>query len=85
MIPQSNETCKKHDVPQIERWYIQTPDGAIANEAIKVLREFDNNTDCEIEKRRTDVIAVALKAVKKCMITDVAVAVEKRIKQEEDN
>ena len=52
------EICKKYDLPRAEQWYNHKPEGVTENESIKVLWDFNINTDYEIEHRRPDVVVV---------------------------
>ena len=76
------EICKKYDLPRAEQWYNHKPEGVTENESIKVLWDFNINTDYEIEHRRPDIVVV-LKPEKECLIIDIAVPGDTRIKQKE--
>ena len=55
----------KYDLPRAEQWYNHKPEGVTENESIKVLWDFNINTDYEIEHRRPDIVVV-LKPEKEC-------------------
>ena len=74
------EICNKYDQPKAEQWYNHKPEGVTENESIKVLWDFNINTDNEIEHRRPDIV-VELKSEKECLI--IAVPGDTRIKQKE--
>ena len=76
------EICKKYDLPRAEQWYNHKPEGVTESESIKVLWDFNINTDYEIEHRRPDIVVV-LKPEKECLIIDIAVPGDTRIKQKE--
>ena len=76
------EICKKYHLPRAEQWYNHKPEGVTENESIKVLWDFNINTDYEIEHRRPDIVVV-LKPEKECLIIDIAVPGDTRIKQKE--
>ena len=74
------EICKKYDLPRAEQWYNHKPEGVTENESVKVLWDFNVNTDNEIEHRRPDIV-VELKSEKECLIIDIAVPGDTRIKE----
>ena len=76
------EMCKMYDPPRAEQWYNHKPEGVTENESVKVLWDFSVNTDNEIEHRRPDIF-VELKPEKECLIIDIAVPGDTRIKQKE--
>ena len=57
-------------------------EGVTENESVKVLCDFNVNTDNEIEHRRPDII-IELKPEKERLIIDIAVPGDTRIKQKE--
>ena len=76
------EICKKYNLPRTEKWYNHKPDGVITHENIKLLWDFNINTDYKIQHRRPDIV-VELKSNKECLIIDIAVPGDNRIKQKE--
>ena len=76
------EICKKYNLSRTEKRYHHIQDGVITHENIKLLLDFSIHTDYEIEHRRPDIV-VELKSEKGCLIIDIAVAGDNRIKQKE--
>ena len=54
----------------------------VENESIKVLWDININTDYEIEHKRPDIVAKLI-SEKECLIIDIAVPGDTRIKQKE--
>ena len=77
------EICKEYDLPRAEQWYNHEPEGVTENESIKVSWDFNINMDYEIAHRRPDIV-VELKSEKECLIIDIAVAGDTRIKLKEN-
>ena len=77
------EICKKYNLPRTEKWYNHKPDGVITHEDIKLLWDLNINSDYEIGHKRPGIV-VELKSDKECLIIDIAVAGDNRIKQKEE-
>ena len=80
--PERRGFMKRMRRNRAEQWYNHKPEGVSQNESVKVLWDFNVNTDNEIEHRRPDIV-VELKAEKECLIIDIAVPGDTRIKQKE--
>ena len=76
------EIREKYYLSRAEQWYNYKPEGVTENESIKVLWDFNINTDYEIEHRHADIV-VELKSEKECLIIDIAVPGVTRIKLKE--
>ena len=63
--------CKKYGISVEERWYHHKPEAVIENQIVKLLWDFNIQTDRKIEHRRPDIVVVD-KQVNKCFIVDVA-------------
>ena len=64
--------CKKHDLPHSEKWYDHRAEAVTENEKVKVLWDFNIQTDKLIEARRPDIVLVN-KEMKECRFIDIAI------------
>ena len=76
--------CKKHGLPHTEKWYDHRAEPVTENENVKLLWDFNIQTDKIIEARRPDLI-LENKETKECQIIDIAIPGDTRvIKKEEE-
>ena len=74
--------CKKNGLKCNVKWYEHEPDSVVENDDIKLLWDFNIRCDNMIEARRPDIV-VLHKKEKECLIVDVAVPGDCRIKGKE--
>jgi len=75
--------CKKHDLPHSEKWYDHRAEAVTENEKVKVLWDFNIQTDKLIEARRPDIVLVN-KETKECQIIDIAIPGDTRVEKKEE-
>ncbi len=75
--------CKKHDLPHTEKWYDHRAEAVIQNDKVKLLWDFNIQTDKVIEARRPDLVLVN-KETKECQIIDIAIPGDVRVIRKED-
>ena len=75
--------CKKHDLPHTNKWYDHRAIPVIENEKVKLLWDFNIQTDKIIEARRPDLVLVN-KETKECQIIDVAIPGDTRVTKKEE-
>ena len=76
--------CKKYSLPHTEKWYDHRAEPVVENEQVKLLWDFNIQTDKVIEARRPDLLLVN-KQTRECQIIDVAIPGDTRvIKKEEE-
>ena len=63
--------CKKNELPYSEKWYDHCAEAVIENANMKLLWDFNIQTDKAIEARRLDLILVNNK--NECQIIDIAI------------
>ena len=74
--------CEKHNFERKEKLYKHCPEGAVEDDDVKII--WDINTQCDnvIEARRPDLILMNKKA-KSCVIIDVSLRGDCRIREKE--
>ncbi|XP_072169481.1 uncharacterized protein [Diadema setosum] len=76
------ELCRKHEIPCESKWYMHEPQKVSENGQVKILWDFDVQTDNVIQHRRPDIIVVE-RAQQMCTIIDVAVPEDSRVAEKE--
>ncbi|XP_072176148.1 uncharacterized protein [Diadema setosum] len=76
------ELCRKHEIPCESKWYMHEPQKVSENDKVKILWDFDVQTDNVIQHRRPDIIVVE-RARQMCTIVDVAVPGDSRVAEKE--
>ncbi|XP_072173963.1 uncharacterized protein [Diadema setosum] len=76
------ELCRKHEIPCESKWYMHKPQKVSENDQVKILWDFDVQTDNVIQHRRPDIIVVE-RARQMCTIVDVAVPGDSRVAEKE--
>ena len=76
------DICKNNGLEHSEKWYEHAPEGAVANEEIKVLWDINIQCDNLIEARRPDVIVIDKKE-QKGIIIDIAAPADVRVEEKE--
>ncbi|XP_072174283.1 uncharacterized protein [Diadema setosum] len=76
------DLCRKHKIPCERKWYMQEPQKVSENDQVKILRDFDVQTDNITQHRRPDIIVVE-RALQMCTIIDVAVLGNSRVAEKE--
>ena len=74
--------CEKHNFERKEKWYKHCPEGVVEDDDVKLIWDINIQCDNVIEARRPDLILVDKKA-KSCVITDVAIPGDCRIREKE--
>ena len=77
------DICKENGLEHSEKWYEHAPGGAVENEEIKVLWHKYIQCDNLIEARRPDLIVIDKKE-RKGIIIDIAVPVDARVEEKEN-
>ncbi|XP_067931050.1 uncharacterized protein [Watersipora subatra] len=75
--------CKKHELPHTEKWYDHRAEAVLENEKVKLLWDFNVQTDKVIEARRPDLILIN-KETKQCQAIDIVIPRDTRVVQKED-
>ena len=77
--------CKKFKFDNANKWYMHNQAPVLENDALKLIWDFDIQTDRLISARRPDLITINKKKKKKriCKIVDFAVSADHRIKLKE--
>ena len=70
--------CQKFGLVGEVKWYNHKSASVVENNRIKILWDFDNQTDHVILQKRPDIL-VLFKTEKKCHLIDIAVPGDKRI------
>ena len=73
---------EKHNLEKKEKWFEHCPGGAVEDDDVKLIWDINIQCDNVIEARRPDLILVDKKA-KSCVITDVAIPGNCRIREKE--
>ena len=74
--------CEKHDFERIERWYEHCPEGVVEYDNVKLI--WDINIQCGIVmKARRPNLTLVDKKTKSCVINDVALTGDFRIREKE--
>ena len=74
--------CEKDNLERKEKWYEQCPEGVVEDNDVKLIWDINIQYDNVVEARRPDLILVDKKA-KSCVIIDVAVPGDSRIREKE--
>ena len=74
--------CEKHNLERKEKWYEHCPEGVVEDDDVKLIWDINIQCDNVIEARRLDLILVDKKA-KSCVIIDVAIPGDCRIREKE--
>ena len=74
--------CEKHKLERKEKWYEHCPEGGVEDDDVKLIWDINIQCDNVMEARRPDLILVDKKA-KSCVIIDVAVPGDCRIREKE--
>ena len=74
--------CEKHNLERKEKWYEHCPKGVVEDDDVKLIWDINIQCDDVTEARRPDLILVDKKA-KSCVITDVAITGNCRIREKE--
>ena len=75
--------CKRHGLPHSEKWYDHRAPPVIENTKVKLLWDFNIQTDKVIEARRPDLVLVD-KEKKECQIIDIAIPGDTRVWRKEE-
>jgi len=75
--------CKKHELPHTEKWYDHRAESVIENAKVKLLWDFNIQTDKVIEARRPDLVLVN-KETNECQIIDIAIPGDTRVVRKEE-
>lgn len=75
--------CKKHDLSHSEKWYDHRAEAVTENEKVKLLWDFNIQTDKVIEARRPDIVMIN-KKTKECQIIDIAIPSDTRVEKKEE-
>ena len=75
--------CKKYGLPHTEKRYDLRAEPVMENEHVKLLWDFNVQTDRTIEARRPDLIQID-KIIEECKIIDVAVPGDTRVGKKEE-
>ena len=76
------DLCRKHGIAVKEKWWEHVPEKVLEKDDVKVLWDFNIQTDRVIEHRRPDVVVLD-KAADLCHIIDVAVPGDTRVASKE--
>ena len=76
------EVCRQYNVRVPDKWYEHLPERVIENEQVKVLWDFNIQTDRVIEARRPDLVIID-KEKKQVHIVDFAVPFDSRVVEKE--
>ena len=74
--------CEKHNLEKKEKRYEHCPEGVVKNDDVRLIWDINIQCDNVMEARRPDLILVD-KKVKSCVIIDVAVPGDCRIREKE--
>ena len=74
--------CEKYNLERTERWYEHCPNGIVENDDVKLIWDINIQCDNIIEARRPDLILVDKKG-KSCVIVDIAVPGDCRVREKE--
>lgn len=75
--------AKKHGLQHSDQWYQHIAEPVIENDRVKLLWDFNVYTDHLIHARRPDIVVVD-KDTKECLVIDIAVPGDTRVKTKED-
>ena len=74
--------CEKHNLERKEKWYEHCPEGVVEDDDVKLIWDINIQCDNVIEARRPDLILINKKA-KSCVIIDVSIRGDCRIREKE--
>ena len=74
--------CEKHNLERKEKWYEHCPEGVVEDDGVKLIWDINIQCDNVMKARRPDLILVDKKA-KSCVIIDIAVPGNCRIREKE--
>ena len=77
------ELCKKLKFDYMNKRYIHNPESVLENETLKLLRNFEIQTDHQISARRPDLV-IFNKKKRTCRIVDFADLTDHRVKLKEN-
>ena len=75
--------CKKYGLPHTEKWYDHRAEPVMENEHVKLLWDFNVQTERTIEAKRPDLILID-KTIEECKIIDVAIPGDTRVVKKEE-
>ena len=76
------DLCKKYGVKVLAKWYDHVPEKVVENDQVKILWDFNIQTDHVIQHRRPDVVLLD-KTKKMCHLIDIAVPGDVRVASKE--
>ena len=76
------DLCKKYGVKVLAKWYDHVPEKVVENDQVKILWDFNIQTDHVIQHRRPDVVLLD-KTKKMCHLIDIAVPGDTRVASKE--
>ena len=82
MRGERGELCKKHNLERKQKWYEHCPEGVVEDDDAKLTWDINIQCDNVMEAKRSNLILVD-KKVKSCVIIDVAVPGDFRIREKE--
>ena len=71
------ELCQKFGLVGEVKWYNHKPASAVENDRVKILWDFDIQTDYVIQRRRPGIVDIVV--IVECHLIDIAVPGDKRI------
>ena len=71
------ELCQKFGVVGEVKWYNHKPASVVENDRVKILWDFDIQTDYVIQDRSPDIVDIVV--IVECHLIDIAVSGDKRI------
>ena len=75
--------CTEHRIEREDKWYEHQPEGVMENENIKILWDMMIQCDRYIECRKPDIVVIDNKD-KTCLIIDIAVPGDTRVRSKEE-
>ena len=76
------ELSHMNGIPNADKWYEHSPESVIETEEVKLLWDFNIQTDKEIKHRRPDIVLLNYKE-KQCYVIDIACPADARVKEKE--
>ena len=76
------DLCRKHGFQCASKWYEHVPEGVLESAECKILWDFTIQTDHVIQARRPDIVVIDKKAGT-CQVIDVAVPIDRRVVEKE--
>ena len=74
--------CQNHNLERKEKWYEYHPEGVVEDDGVKLIWDINIQCDNGMEVRRPDLILMG-KKTKSCVIIDVAVPGDCKIREKE--